>query len=144
MTDAHPLIGYRVPGGTFRIEEYERVISHAAIGSPPIDPPFLHPVWVMLGALRGMGTDLGHVFALANASEDAVMFGEAELEQLEPLRAGVEYRVQGGVTDMVRRHGKRAGRFDLLALEFEILDGGSRVAVARQSFVVPRGADGAA
>ena len=143
MTDTHALVGHRLPGGSFRVEHYERVISHAAVGAPAIDVPWLHPVWVMLGALRGMGIDLGHVFALASASEDGVLFGEAELEQFEPLRAGVEYQVQGRVADMVRRQGRRAGPFDLLTLELEILDGESRVAVARQSFVIPRGADGA-
>jgi hypothetical protein len=139
---AHAAAGKAVPGGTFRVEEYERVISHDALAAPPLEPPLLHPVWAILGALRGMGTDLADVFALVDASEDGTLFGEAELEQLRPLRAGVDYAVLGGVTDVVRREGRRAGAFDVLTLRLEIVEpGGESAAVVSQAFIIPRGQD---
>jgi hypothetical protein len=132
--------GTPVSGGTFVVAEYERVISHGALDAPPIVAPLLHPVWTILGALRGMGTDLSEVFALADATEDGTLFGEVEFEQRAALRAGVEYAVRGAITDLVRREGRRAGPFDILSLKLEIVDPTGEVAAAvTQFFVIPRG-----
>jgi hypothetical protein len=128
-----------VPGGTFRVEDYERAIAHDALDAPPLAPPLLHPVWSILGALRGMGTELGELFAEVDATEDGTLLGEAELEQLRPLRSGVDYTVRGGVTDVARRHGRRTGAFDVLTLRLEIVEpDGEPAAVVTQSFVIPR------
>jgi hypothetical protein len=109
------------------------------LDAPSLDPPLLHPVWAMLGALRGMGTDLAEVFALVDATEEGTLFGEAALEQLRPLSADVEYEVRGEVADVVRRQGRRAGPFDVLTLRLEIVEpGGEPAAVVTQAFVIPR------
>lgn len=139
-------MGYRVPGGTFRVHDYERVISHDAVRAPQIEAPLLHPVWVMLGALRGMGVTLEELLADVGAPQEAVLFGEAEIGLRKALNAEADYRVEGGVTDLVRRQGKRAGPFDVFTLSLSILaQDGEEVAVAKQSFIVLRsGNDGGA
>ncbi len=88
------VIGLRFPGGTFRVEEYERRLSHEAMKSPPIAAPYLHPVWILLGGLRGMGLTTEELVAIAGVgSSDGTLFGETEVEQLAPLQAGVDYAV---------------------------------------------------
>jgi hypothetical protein len=124
------------------VEDYERVISHDALDAPPLESPLLHPVWTILGALRGMGIDLADVFALVDATEEGTLFGEAAFEQLRPLRSGVDYAVRGAVTDVVRREGRRAGLFDVLTLTLEIIQpDGEPAAVVTQAFIIPRAQD---
>lgn len=137
----HAAVGHRLPGGTFRVEGYEREVSHAAVGAPAIDGALLHPVWIVLGALRGMGTTLGEVLSHVDASEHGTLFGEATFDQLRPLEADVDYRVEGAIEDVVRRQGRRAGPFDVVTLRFAISDADGDVAVATQAFIVPRAAD---
>lgn len=136
------LIGHEFPGGEFSVEEHERWLSHEAMKSPPIKPPLLHPVWVLLGSLRGMGMTIEELVALADVSPDGVLFGETELEQLEPLRTGVRYAVSGRIVSLERRQGKRAGTFDVLAFRMEISgtgdDEGRLAASSTQSFLIMR------
>ncbi len=100
-------------------------------------------MWVVLGALRGMGITIEDLIELADATpDDGVVFGETWLEQRRTLQAGVEYTVRGGVRSLVRREGRRAGTFDVLTFELELCaPGGEVAAVSSQSFVIRRGAD---
>lgn len=134
------VVGTRFPGGVFTVEEYERWLSHDAMHAPALPAGLLHPVWVLLGALRGMGITTDELTAIADAgAHDGTLFGETELEQRAPLRAGVEYAVRGGVTDLVRRESQRAGRIDLMTFRLEIVSpGGEVAAVSVQTFIFPR------
>lgn len=134
------LVGHAFPGGVFEVAEYERWLSHDAMHAPPLPAGVLHPVWVLLGALRGMGITIDELTALAGAGPaDGTVFGETSLEQREPLRAEVEYRVRGGITEVVRREGRRAGTMDLMTFRLELVDPDDEVAaVSEQTFVFPR------
>lgn len=134
------VVGTRFPGGVFTVEEYERWLSHDAMHAPALPDGMLHPVWVLLGALRGMGLTTDELTAIADAgAHDGTLFGETELEQLQPLRAGVAYTVRGGVTDLVRRDSRRAGRIDLMTFRLEIVTpDGEVAAVSVQTFIFPR------
>ncbi|CAN5140491.1 hypothetical protein BH11ACT4_BH11ACT4_08320 [soil metagenome] len=134
------VVGTRFPGGTFTVEEYERWLAHDAMQSPELPPGVLHPVWVLLGALRGMGLTTDELTAIADAgAHDGTMFGETLLEQHEVLRTGVEYSVRGGVTELVRKQSQRVGRMDLMTFRLEIVDpAGSVAAVSEQVFIFPR------
>ncbi|GGL94651.1 hypothetical protein [Nakamurella endophytica] len=134
------LVGHPFPGGSFRVAEYERWLSHDAMRSPALAAPLLHPVWILLGALRGMGISIDELTGLAGAgAHDGTVFGETEMEQRRPLRADVEYTVRGGVADLVRRVGRRAGTMDLLTFRLEIVEPtGEVAAVSSQTFVFPR------
>src|SRR5690606_16062146 len=108
--------------------------------SPTIAMPTLHPVWILLGALRGMGMTIDELTALGGAGPyDGTVFGETVMEQNVPLEAETEYTVRGGVTDLVRREGKRAGLMDLMTFRLELVDPeGVVAAVSEQTFVFPR------
>lgn len=137
------LVGYAFPGGPFTVEEHERWLSHEAMKSPPIPAPQLHPVWIVLGSLRGMGMTIEELVGLAGMEPGAgVLFGETEVEQIRPLRAGVAYSVSGGVTSLERREGRRAGTFDILTFRMELAERGETVATCTQAFILMRGADG--
>ncbi len=132
------VVGTQLPGGTFIVAEYERWLSHDALQSPPLPEGLLHPVWVLLGALRGMGITLGELMAIAEAGE-GTMFGETELEQVEPLRTGVVYLVRGSITQLARRESRKMGPMDLMTFRLEIVDPtGAVVAVSVQVFIIPR------
>lgn len=132
------VVGTQLPGGTFSVEGYERWLSHDAMQSPPLPDGILHPVWVVLGALRGMGMSLDELTGMADA-EEGTMFGETELEQFEPLRSGVVYSVSGAVTELARRESRRMGRIDLMTFRIEIADpAGAVVATSVQVFILPR------
>lgn len=134
------VVGHQFPGGTFTVEEYERFLGHEAMKSPPLPAGMLHPVWVLLGALRGMGIDTDALTALADASaHDGTMFGETELELLHPLISGVEYTVRGGVVDIVRKESAKVGRMDLMTFRLELVDPkGTVAAVSLFTYVFPR------
>lgn len=135
------LVGHRFPGGTVTVEPYEAWLGHNAMRSPSAGSDLLDPLWILVVGLRGMGTDIAGVIELAAAGpEDGVLFGELGLRQDTPLRPGVEYRVQGGIVDVSRREGRRAGVFDTLAFELELSQAGIPVAAVSSSFLFPRGA----
>jgi hypothetical protein len=134
------LVGHAFPGGTFVVEGYERWLSHDAMQAPPLPDGVLHPAWIVLGALRGMGVTIEELIALAGATpEDGVVFGETDLEQHAPLVGDRPYAVRGGVTGVTRREGRRVGAFDVLQIELTIEEpDGTPAAVSRQSFIVFR------
>jgi hypothetical protein len=133
-------VGRAFPGGVFRVAEYERWLSQDAMHSPPIGGLVLHPVWILLGALRGMGVSIDELTALAGAgAHDGTVFGETVMEQNTPLEAETDYLVRGGVVELVRREGKRAGVMDLMTFRLELVDPeGAVAAVSEQTFVFPR------
>ena len=135
------LVGHRFPGGTFRVEGYERWLSHDAMAVTGIEPPVLHPVWVLLGALRGMGVTIDDLIELAGSKADeGVVFGETILEQTRPLASDETYVVHGSITDVRRRESRRAGVIDLVTFRLQIDDEeGTQVAASTQTFVFPRG-----
>jgi hypothetical protein len=132
------LVGHRFPGGSFRVAEYERWLSHDAMQAGDLQPPVLHPVWILLGALRGMGITIEELIELADATpEDGVVFGETTLDQRRPLERDVDYAVRGEIVDVQRKQGRR-GPFDLVTFELQLDDATGPVAVNRQTFVFPR------
>jgi hypothetical protein len=134
------LVGHRFPGGTVTVEPYEAWLGHDAMRSPSAGTDTLDPLWILVVGLRGMGTDIAGVIELAGATpEDGVLFGELGLRQEVPLRPGVEYGVRGGIVDVTRREGRRAGVFDTLTFELELDEAGSTVAAVSSSFLFPRG-----
>jgi hypothetical protein len=148
-TDADPLfealrtrlIGHQLPGGEFRAQPHERWLSHDAMLAPGIPEPLLHPSWILLGGLRGMGMSIDDLIRLAGSDPDAgVVFGETELEQFEPLGADHRYLVSGEITDLRRRTSRRAGVIDLLDFRLDISnEAGELVATHTETLVFPRG-----
>lgn len=137
------VVGHRLPGGGFRVEEYERFLSHDAMLAPPLPPGLLHPVWILLGALRGMGVSTEELVAVVDAKPtDGVLFGQTRMDQMQVLRSDVDYTVAGAVTALTRHRGKRAGVMDRMTFELTISDpDGEPCAVSSQTFLILRGAN---
>lgn len=139
------VVGHRLPGGSFEIADYERWLGHDAMLAPPLPDGVLHPVWILLGGLRGMGMSTEQLIGMVEATpDDGVLFGETTLEQHAPLRAGLRYAVTGQVTDLTRRTGRRAGTMDLLTFELSLTGPDDALAaVSTQTFIIMRSAGGA-
>ena len=98
-----------------------------------------HPLYVYYAALGGMGVTLDELFALVDATADSgVMFGEAGIEQRRPMQQGQTYEVGGEILSIVRKSGKRAGTFDILAFRLDVSDADGVVGTSYNSFVFPR------
>ncbi len=134
------LVGYRFPGGEFNVQPHERWLSHDAMLNRDIPAPLLHPSWILLGGLRGMGMTIDDLIRLADSEPEAgVVFGETALEQFEPLVADRRYLVSGEITELRRRVSQRAGVIDLLDFRLDIRDEqGALVATHTETFVFPR------
>lgn len=106
------------------------------------DPtPDVHPVLVYYAAVRGSGIEFQDLFDLMDAPSDSgVMVGEQAFEFHGPLEVGREYEVEGGIVDVVRKQGRRAGVFDILTFELLVREPGTSepVAVSTTAFVFPR------
>jgi hypothetical protein len=68
------------------------------------------------------------------------MVGEQRFEFTQPLEVDHEYEVQGGIIDVVRKEGRRAGVFDIATFELRVLEPGESapLAISTTSFVFPR------
>ena len=134
------LVGKPFPGGTYTIEPYRHWLMQDAVGGPATREGVASPMEVYYGALAGMGLSVDELFALVGATaDDGPMFGEAGIDVRRPLRIGETYRVSGGITDIVRKEGRKAGVFDIVSFRLE-LEGadGELAAVSSNSFIFPR------
>lgn len=134
------LIGVPFPPGSFTITEYEHWLCADAVRSPDLPVNMAHPMYAYYAALRGMGPSLDELFAMVGSSAaDGPMFGEARVDFVAPLRIGATYSVEGGITAVARKHGKRAGVFDIVTFELRVVDEDAALAaVSTNSFVFPR------
>lgn len=139
--DYSHLIGHRFPGGRATIPDWVDWLWRDAVLSDP-RAEGVHPGLAYLAAVQGSGVTFQDIFDLAEATaESGPMFGEQTLTFDAPLEAGVEYAVEGEVTDVVRKHGRRAGTFDMLTFELRLRDAsGTIVATNVNTFIFPRAA----
>ena len=140
LADLERLVGVEFPVGEFTIEGYEHWLAADAVDSPPLPAGVAHPMYAYYAALGGMGLTLDELFAMVGSSAaDGPMFGEAGLEFREVMRVGGTYRVEGGITGVARKTGKRAGVFDIVSFELRVVDpSGTVAAVSANSFIFPR------
>jgi hypothetical protein len=112
MSDYSHLVGHRFPGGRFTLSPHVAWLwADCAMSTP--DPSQAHPTLSYLAAMQGCGVTIQDVFDLFGADADSgVMFGEVDLEYNGVLAPGDTYELQGGITAVERKHGRRAGTFD--------------------------------
>lgn len=116
------LVGRELPAGTLRVPAYEAWLSADVLGSPPLPPGVLHPMYLWYATMRGVGYTIDELFALVGSTAaDGPMLGETDIRPLRPLQVDEELRVRARVLDLVRKEG-RSGTFDLLRLEVEVRD----------------------
>ena len=140
MGETSQLINQRFPGGTYTLPRYEawlwadaataRMISDAA-----------HPGIAYMIGLHGGGASIQQIMDMLGTSADAgVQFGEVRFEFGDLIRADTTYHVDGEVLDVVRKHGRRMGAFDLVTFVHRLRaqPDGDPVATVTHTWVVPR------
>ncbi len=139
--DYSHVIGHRFPGGTTTVPYWMNRLWGDAVAAESDPSPDVHPVLVYYAAVQGSGIVFQDIFDLMEASEDSgIMVGDQRFEFTRPLQIEHEYAVEGGIVDVVRKEGRRAGVFDIATFELRVLEPDTRepVAVSTTSFVFPR------
>jgi hypothetical protein len=145
FTESHlrDLVGREFPGGEFTIEPHRQwLLNDVVLGRPggfPEPGSLAHPLYVYLST-GAMGITWDELFEWCGAAaEDGPMFGEHETDVISPLLVGSTYTVTGRIVSGVRKAGRRAGVFDIVAYTLDIADAaGERVASTTNSIVFPR------
>lgn len=133
------LVGLELPVGTYRVPPHEAWLTADAFGSPPLPDGSLHPMFVFLASLAGVGYDIPHLWDLAGVTtDDGPMIGEMDLEQHRALRVDEVLTVHSTITDVVRKQGA-SGTFDALTVEVRLVDeSGATVGRVRNTHIYPR------
>lgn len=138
--DYSHLSGHRFPGGTVTVPHWMNALwADAVLAEDP--GPYVHPVLVYYAAIEGSGVTIEGLFELMEADAGSgAMFGEQRLEFRKPVVVGRPYQVEGEVVDVVRKHGKRTGPFDLLTFSLRLTEQGEQepTAISTSTFVFPR------
>ena len=143
MNDAGPYAhraGYAFPGGTTTVEPWFNHLWCDAVCADET-APYVHPMLVYYAAVEGSGVTFQDIFDLFDGSpESGIMVGEQSVDLRAPVLIGQEYEVSGGLTDVQRKSGRRAGTFDIASFALELRAPGSPevVATTTTSFVFPR------
>lgn len=137
------LVGTPFPGGTYTAEPYVNWLTCDCVLAPEIAASgAAHPLLAYMAGQAGIGLSLEELFALCRASsEDGPMLGEWGMEVIHPLQVGAEYTVTGGITDVVRKTGKKTGVFDVVRFELELrstVGSAEPDAQLHSSFIYPR------
>ena len=142
MNDYSGLVGFRFPGGDYRIQPHRHWLACDAIGANPRTfSQAAHPLFAYYAAVGGMGMSLESLFEICGAGPDTPqpMLGETSLDLERPLSIGATYRVSGTIVDVRRRSGQRIGPMDLITAVFELSEpNGQEHARCRIVFVFPR------
>jgi hypothetical protein len=124
------LVGYRFPGGTYRIEHWENFLFSEATGIDPLPERLAHPAHLFHVAINGVGTSITELFRLAESAPGApVSIDYYDWRIHEPLRENEIYSLNGGITGFERTARDGAPTFDSFTYEIALDHlGGARVA----------------
>jgi hypothetical protein len=133
--------GHRFPGGTAAVPAWMNHLWCDAVACDDPPGPYVHPTLAYFAAVQGAGVGFQEIFDLLEGpSGSGVMLGEQSFVFRGPLEIDREYRVEGGITEVVRKAGRRAGVFDIATIELRVHDAeaGEPLATSTTSFVFPR------
>jgi hypothetical protein len=134
------LIGHRFPGGTVTVPRWLNRLWADSVAA--VDPsPYVHPILVYYVAVEGSGVNFQDIFDLMEGSaESGIMFANQSLEFAAPIEIEHVYDAAGGIVDVVRKRGRRAGVFDLCTFQIGLTepDGDTPAALSTSTFVFPR------
>ena len=139
--DYSHVAGHRFPGGTTTVPPWMNQLWGDAVLAAEDPAPYVHPVLAYYAAAQGSGISFQEIFDLLGLEDGAaVMLGEQRFEFTAPLEVGREYVVEGGITDVVRKKGRKVGTFDIATFELRLLEHGSSepTAISTTSFVFQR------
>ncbi len=117
------LVGHRFPGGHYRIEHWENWLLTDCTGAEQLPDGLVHPVALFHVPILGSRTTIAQLFELGHADgAGSVGLESYDWEYLQPLREDVEYRVEGGITEVERRTTDAGQVYDAVAFTIELLD----------------------
>lgn len=134
--------GHQFPGGKTTVPRWMNHLWCDAVAARHDPTPHVHPMLVYYAAVQGSGVEFEDIFALLDGSVDSgIMVGEQRFDFREPMEVDREYAVEGGIIEVHRKGGRRAGVFDIATFELRIVDVGvaDPVAISTTSFIFPRG-----
>lgn len=134
------LAGHKLPGATYTLPEYLTWLWHDTCLVAP-DKEVAHPSLGYFVGMQGVGLSIMELFDLMEATADSgVMFGETSLDFDDVLRPGATYSCEAEVTEVERKHGKRAGTFDKMTFVIRVSDAesGAPVVTCSNTWVFPR------
>jgi hypothetical protein len=134
------IAGTPFPGGLYTLDPDENRTVCEILGADPAGDGSAHPIFGFIASLVGCGAGVEDIAAAGGATvEEGPMLATFDLDFCTPLRAGETYDVAGEFTGIERKHGRRAGTFDLLTFELRVTDAnGSRAVTCVQSWILPR------
>jgi acyl-CoA thioesterase FadM len=134
------VVGHRFPGGSATLPAHRAWFWEDAIYAKH-DPRVVHPSYVLLMSAAGAGATIEEILGLVDfAPEEGALAAAYDLEFDAPLRAEATYWVEGQVTEVERKRGRRLGPFDQLTFTVTITDtaSGDLVATVKTTWMLPR------
>lgn len=117
------IVGWRFPGGTKTIEHWENYLLTDVMLSDQLPDGMCHPAFCFSAPMGGMGITMAEFFDVCHAeSAEAVRAGEYVYEIHRPLREYVEYDVRGEILGVERKRGRRAGLFDNVTFQLQLVE----------------------
>ena len=135
------LVGTRFPGGIFTVDPLEHRLFCDSTLSPEPSVGRAHPIYVYHATRAGMGLDIDEFLALCGSSAaDGPMFAFHESRITGPLYVGRSYLVDGEITEVTRKEGRKTGVFDIVRFELRLRPetGGEPIATSVNGFILPR------
>lgn len=121
--ELHALVGKRFAGGTRTIEHWENWLLTDCTGFDQLPDGLVHPIAMFHVPIQGAGTSIAELFEIAGArGAGSVGLDGYDWEYFATIREGVEYRIDGSVTE-VERTVDDAGRVaDRFVYSIELID----------------------
>ena len=133
------LLGRALPEGSYAVQDYEAWLTADVLGSPELPAGTLHPMFLFIAGMCGVGYSVQDLFDLAHcAAQDGPMIGETDIVQHRSLRVGERVTVRTEVVGVDRKQGG-SGTFDLVKVQHTVIDaGGLLVGAVADTHVFPR------
>lgn len=123
------LVGYRFPGGTYRIEHWENFLLTDCTGAEQLPDGLVHPIALFHVPILGARTSITQLFELGGAhGAGSVGLEGYDWEYHEPLREDVEYRIEGGIISSERKVADNGMVYDAVAFQIDLFDDDRHVA----------------
>jgi hypothetical protein len=138
--DYSDLTGHRFPGGQTRVPFWMNHLWRDSVLAD-VDDRHVHPMLVYYAAVEASGVTFQDMFDLMDASADSgVVVGEQKLEFARPILVDQLYEVEGGITEVVRKQGARAGVFDMFTFVMTLREPAETTpaATSTMTFIFPR------
>ena len=124
------LVGYRFPGGSYRVAHWENWLLTDCTGREPLPDGLVHPIVLFHAPILGAGTSITELFRLGGASGAGGSVGLLgyDWEYEQPIVEDVDYRVEGGIVSAERRTSPAGAVADDVAFRIELSHDGALVA----------------